>query len=171
MGKGIRNCVRIMNVLVICGAILIAGTLILPRLFGYIPYIVTSGSMEPEISTGSIAFINTKNGEIDDNEVIAFSVGDSVVLHRVVSYNKEADSYVTKGDANNTVDVNPVRKSEIIGTYKTSIPEAGFFLAKYIMRSVHIGRFTVPAAPLILYGTVILLNLIEGMLSNLSERG
>ena len=63
------------------------GTLI-PGLFGIRPYVVYSGSMEPEIPTGAVVF--TKEGEFSPKkgDIITFHNGDTVVTHRVVKKRK-----------------------------------------------------------------------------------
>lgn len=38
---------------------LVASVFVVPKLFGINPYVVLSGSMEPQIHTGAIAFVNT----------------------------------------------------------------------------------------------------------------
>ena len=74
--------------------------LLIPGFFGIRPYVVYSGSMEPEISTGAVVF--TKEGEFSPKkgDIITFHNGDTVVTHRVVK--KEKDIFITKGDANKT---------------------------------------------------------------------
>ena len=76
--------------------------LLIPGLFGIRPYVVYSGSMEPEIPTGAVVF--TKEGEFSPKkgDIITFHNGDTVVTHRVVK--KEKDIFITKGDANKTED-------------------------------------------------------------------
>lgn len=58
--------------------------LLIPGLFGIRPYVVYSGSMEPEIPTGAVVF--TKEGEFSPKkgDIITFHNGDTVVTHRVV---------------------------------------------------------------------------------------
>ena len=53
----------ILIAVVVIIAILLAGV----KLFGYIPYTVLSGSMEPEIKTGSIVYV--KEADPDDIKV------------------------------------------------------------------------------------------------------
>lgn len=62
--------------------------LLIPGLFGIQPYVVYSGSMEPEIPTGAVVF--TKEGEFSPKkgDIITFHNGDTVVTHRVVKKEK-----------------------------------------------------------------------------------
>ncbi len=101
-----------------------------PRLFGIDPYIVESGSMEPVIHTGSIAYINTRDTKASPGDIITFRVGDSQKLatHRISR--EENGQFFTKGDANDQEDLVPVGKEQIVGTYVYSVPKAGYILAK-----------------------------------------
>ncbi len=83
--------------------------------FGYCPYRILTGSMEPALDAGEIVLIDTKDREISAGEILAFSEGDHVVIHRVQNI-EASDEYRTKGDANPTEDFDTVKESEIIGT-------------------------------------------------------
>ena len=52
------NMVRAVETLFVVAAVALAATLLLPRLFGYTPYAVLSGSMEPELPVGSMAYVH-----------------------------------------------------------------------------------------------------------------
>ena len=58
MKKAIQTFSTIVTVVTFL-CIVIAAIFILPKAAGFTPYIVESGSMEPTIHTGAIAFINT----------------------------------------------------------------------------------------------------------------
>ena len=112
--------------------LLTALVLIAPRFFGYTPYIVESGSMEPIIHVGSIAYINTNDVDVAVDDIVTFKITDAshdkLVTHRIIR--EENGDYITKGDANDVNDLSPVKKDQIVGTYAYSIPKAGFVLAK-----------------------------------------
>lgn len=103
--------------------------LTLPRLAGYSLYTVISGSMEPEIPVGSLVFVaDADPASIEEGDVIAFygAVDSSaVVTHRVVGNSPVMGEFITKGDANEERDVNPVSYSEFIGKVEHVIPGAG----------------------------------------------
>lgn len=124
--KKIVNIFQITTIVIgVCAIFLF----LIPRLFGVIPFIVLSGSMEKEIKTGAIAYVNTnvKSEEIEIGDIIAFSMGKSQVTHRVVSINED-DTFTTKGDANNTVDFNNVKFENYKGKTIFSIPYLGYIL-------------------------------------------
>lgn len=103
---------------------------LIPRLFGIKPYIVLSGSMEPKIKTGAVAYIDTKVDvkEIKEGDIIAFNIGAKQVTHRVVEINNDR-TFTTKGDANKVIDMNRVKFSSYIGKTIFSIPYLGYVLA------------------------------------------
>lgn len=98
--------------------------------------IVISGSMEPEIKTGSIAFIskNIDYENIKEGDIISYDLGKTKVLHRVI--NKTKEGLITKGDNNDVVDFGIVTESQINGKYLFSIPLLGYmilFISKHIL--------------------------------------
>ena len=119
----LNGAVRVLNVLMI----LLACIIMLPSVFGIRPYIVMSGSMEPEIKTGAIAFVDTGEKEASVGDVITFETGDALVTHRV--YAIRDSYYQTKGDANEQPDLELVSEEHVIGRYKYSIPYLGYMLS------------------------------------------
>jgi len=101
--------------------------IIIPLIAGIRPYIVLSGSMEPGIQTGSIAYVNTHVPvqDIHVGDIIGFKVVDKQVTHRVVSINADERSFVTKGDKNETEDAAPVLFENYQGKTEFSIPYLG----------------------------------------------
>ena len=80
-----------------------------PRLFGYEVYTVVSGSMEPAIPVGSAIYLQTVAPEtVTVGDVIAFYRGRGVVTHRVVENRTVSGEFITKGDANEENDMEPV---------------------------------------------------------------
>lgn len=95
-------------------------------IFGYRFYIIMSGSMEPEIKTGDMIITKECNNyEIGD--VIAFKNTGLVTAHRIVEKLSEdgEELFRTKGDNNNTVDRELVRKEQIRGKTINTIPKVG----------------------------------------------
>ena len=96
---------------------------------GYRPYVVLSGSMEPEIRTGSICLINTgyPYDELKLGDVIAFTNGRISVTHRIYEFR---DGLIrTKGDANESPDQYFISSGNYLGRYACSIPLAGYAVA------------------------------------------
>ena len=109
--------------------VLVCIPLTVPRFFGVRIYSVISGSMEPAIPTGSLLYITeAQPEEIKEEEVIAFyGVKDaaSIITHRVIENRVVMGEFITKGDANQTQDMNPVPYDNFIGKVACTIPKAG----------------------------------------------
>lgn len=96
---------------------------------GIRPLTVMSGSMEPDIKTGSVAIIETNLtdfNEIERGDIIAFDIGGSLVTHRAVDITE--DGIVTKGDYNNTKDLWIVTDANYYGKELFSVPYIGFLI-------------------------------------------
>lgn len=64
---------------------LVASVFAVPKLFGINPYVVLSGSMEPQIHTGAIAFVNTKDTAVKVGDVVTYRLAnDELVTHRII---------------------------------------------------------------------------------------
>lgn len=124
-----KKVINIFQSVTIIIGVLVVLLFLVPRIFGIIPFIVLSGSMEPGIKTGSVVFVDTnvKVKDIEAGDVIAFKVGKSQVTHRVVSVNSD-NTFTTKGDANDTVDLNNVKFQNFKGKTISTIPYVGYAL-------------------------------------------
>jgi signal peptidase len=94
--------------------------------------IVSSGSMEPAIGTGSVVVVIAQD-RYNVNDVVTFGSlqGSSIpTTHRIIGEQIQSGAlvYETQGDANDDPDARPVRESEIIGKVAFSIPYLGFLL-------------------------------------------
>lgn len=130
--------------------------LTLPRVMGYDIYTVISGSMEPAIPTGSLVYIEgAQPEEIEAGDVIAFYGAEdsaAVITHRVVENNTLMGQFVTKGDANEKADVNPVDYEELIGKLVMSVPYLGRAAQLFTSTAGKIGAGVVILAALLLHG-------------------
>lgn len=110
-------------------AILLVGV----RLLGLRPFVVLSGSMEPEYRTGSLIFVKKVDPfALESGDVITFMMNeDTVATHRIVGVvPDESDSTVvrfrTKGDANEFEDSTLVHYKNVVGTPVFSVPYLGY---------------------------------------------
>ncbi|GEM_PF-227254 len=104
-----------------------------PEIGGYQMYIVLSGSMSPEFDTGSLAFVReTDPDELKSGDIITFrSVAnpDSLTTHRIVEVmDDEGLKFVTRGDANNVNDPNPVPAENVVGKVSGTVPYVGYLM-------------------------------------------
>lgn len=91
--------------------------------------IVKSGSMEPAIPTGSLVIVKPA-AIYNKGDIITFGKDtktDIPTTHRIIAVNDNG-SFVTKGDANEEQDPNPVSRGEVIGEVMFHIPGAGYVL-------------------------------------------
>lgn len=103
-----------------------------PSIFGYQLKIVLSGSMEPDIQTGSVIAVKL-GGDMSrfrEGDVITFQEeNQNIVTHRIseVLHSGGNVLYRTKGDNNDGVDLNPVLPENIVAEYTGfTIPYAGY---------------------------------------------
>lgn len=113
---------------------------------------VQSGSMEPAIQTGSVVFVKDVPAErVEEGDVITYSDdGGAFVTHRVIEKHATDASvrFVTKGDANEDPDHEPVYRSDLVGVVAFSIPLMGYVVA--------FGNTTVGYVALVLVPVVLL---------------
>lgn len=167
--KIVAKTVSVITAIVTAAVILICAAFVLPRAIGLKPYIVRSGSMEPDIPTGSIIFVDTHNQIPKVGEVFTFEEPDGVlVTHRIVHDNGDG-TYTTKGDANSECDANPISKNQIIGKYKVNAPGMGYFFAAITGRTVNIAGHQIPGGPILIILALITLNLLSTFLNDLAE--
>jgi signal peptidase len=99
---------------------------------GYEIRIVQSGSMEPELPTGSVVLIQPRDRyEVGDIITFGQETGSSIpTTHRIIGDNIIGGelAYITKGDANDEEDIEPVIQSEVRGKVLFDIPYLGYLL-------------------------------------------
>lgn len=93
------------------------------------PVVVTSGSMSPTLRAGDVIFIEERPDELlGQRSVITFErdgADGDLVTHRIFEVLSDHQSYVTKGDANPTVDSDPVRHDDVVGVGRMVVPFLG----------------------------------------------
>lgn len=97
-----------------------------PNVFGYVPLVVNSESMEPEIMTGDLIVTkeyNPNKRELKEKDIISFYAEIQnqrvVITHRIehiININGMV-AYVTKGDNNKISDENQVAPGDVIAVY------------------------------------------------------
>ena len=131
-GKFFPAFCNILGTLILVVVILVSVPLAVPRFLGYDAYNVITGSMEPTIPVGSVVYVErVEPDSVLPDEIIAFYREDEVVTHRAVENHYLYDEIVTKGDANASNDINPVKYSEFIGKVRWHFPLVGNYLSVY----------------------------------------
>lgn len=122
--------ITIVGVLILVTLIVLskAGHIIIPS-----AYVILSGSMEPNIPTGSVAF-TLKAPVYSVGDVITFAPdpeSNNLVTHRIVDI-KRAETYYgdavyfTKGDRNSDPDSGQISEKAIAGKVVYSVPYVGY---------------------------------------------
>ncbi|WP_163579011.1 signal peptidase I SipW [Gracilibacillus saliphilus] len=103
-----------------------------PEILGYQLKAVLSGSMEPDIQTGSIIAVKPGGDmtRFNEGDVITFiNEDENLITHRVVdvTHSGEHIMYETKGDNNNAPDPTPVLSDNVVAEYEGfTIPYLGY---------------------------------------------
>ena len=117
------------SILLVIIFILVGITLITSKtsLFGLQSFVVVSGSMEPFLPVGSIIY-SLNSPSYQKGDVISFKDGSRTITHRIAEIKNSSGNltYITKGDANKTVDPTPVLGNQVLG--------------KEVLHAYHIGK-------------------------------
>ncbi|HYH35150.1 MAG TPA: signal peptidase I [Nocardioides sp.] len=114
--------------LVVAGALAL---IVVPKATGSRPLTVLSGSMVPTYDPGDVVIVRpTDAEELQVGDVITFQPvsGDPrLTTHRIdaIAYGNEGQEYVTKGDANDSVDLAPVAPDQVRGEVWYAVPLVG----------------------------------------------
>ena len=123
---------RVLGIMLLVVVIGLCIPVTVPRIVGYEVYEVVSGSMDPAIPVGSVLYVKPCDlTQVAEGDVIAYQDVDGVVAHRVVYNRSSLGEFVTKGDANNTEDREPVKYEAVVGRVEQHIPVLGMFMALY----------------------------------------
>ena len=104
-----------------------------PSVGGTFPMIILTDSMVPEFASGDLIICHTAEPEdVQVGDIICFydpaGNGMTTVTHRVQEVTTDEDgslAWVTKGDANNVEDMQPVPAENLVGIYRSRIPGLG----------------------------------------------
>jgi signal peptidase len=98
-------------------------------LLGFYPSTVVSGSMNPTVNVGDLAFITPVDAtSLHVGDVISYRVDEVMVLHRIVGILSSENTllFTTKGDANTASDPDPVFPAQIQGKLLVTVPKIGW---------------------------------------------
>ena len=133
-------------------AIMLLVSVLIGTMLPFVQYgvrIVESGSMLPTFSTGSVILISPVDS-YTVGDIITFKrlVDSEVTTHRIVEERIVAgeEEYVTKGDANNVEDMDPVKRAEVFGKVRGHVPYVGYLLSFFRQPVGFLLLVVVPAA-------------------------
>lgn len=99
----------------------------IPSIWGEKPLVIISGSMEPILKVGGILYYKQEKIEnFKEGDVLVYQLNDLIISHRIIKIID--NSFITKGDNSETIDVNEVSKYQILGKGTNwSIPYIGYY--------------------------------------------
>ena len=99
-------------------------------LFPFHPSLVASGSMQPVMNAGDVVIIAKVPADvIKEGDIIQFrKVEQITVMHRVIKIQETegAKFFITKGDANDEADTDPVIPQNVVGKLVLTVPKIGW---------------------------------------------
>lgn len=150
MKKTVKIIWNWLSGILVGAVVLLAVALVGVRVVGLKPFVVLSGSMEPNYHVGSLIYVKEVDyRELQVGDAITYLLSqDTVVTHRIVEILQDEEEpetlrFFTKGDANEFADGSSVHYKNIIGKPVFSIPYLGY-LSDYIQRPP--GSYTAIAA-------------------------
>lgn len=135
----------------------LGATVIAPKVMGWVPLTILSGSMEPTYPVGSQVIVERVEGEADTarlrvGDVITFlpePANPRLVTHRIVEKSVRPDgtaTFTTRGDANNVDDEWSLTATQIRGKVKYHVPWVGHVAKTLGQDQKNIGIWVVAAA-------------------------
>lgn len=130
-------------------------------------YVVLSSSMSPAIEAGSVVFVHSvPAADISEGDVVTYdrSPGGTTsrVTHRVVGV-VERDGqrqFITKGDANEDPDPDPVSPTAVVGVVAFSVPYIGHVIT---FSQTRVGLLTLVVLPAALLVVLEVRDLLAGV--------
>ena len=111
----------------------LAAAILVLQMFGYQPYAVLSGSMEPEYPVGSMIYVQkTDPADLHVGEAITFNRNNTVVTHQIYEIDAPEQTIRTQGIANLDSDgsimpdAESIAFSQVIGVPVACIPFLGY---------------------------------------------
>ena len=165
MGKMIKKIWNVISGILVAVVVVLAIALVGVRLVGLNPFVVLSGSMEPEYHVGSLIYVKDVDYKtLQAGDDITYLIDeDTVVTHRIIEVLVDEEDptvirYFTQGIANDVPDAVSVHYKNIIGKPVFTIPYLGY-VSNYIQNPP--GMYVAMAAAAILILLVFLPDLFE----------
>lgn len=123
-------CRYLGQVLLASVAVAAAAVLIVPKVMGWQGVLVLTGSMEPALDAGGVAFLDrvpAKDMRVGDIMTFTRAGTRQQVTHRVIAVTATADGpqFITEGDANDGPDAWRVTPKQVVGKVRFALPNLG----------------------------------------------
>ena len=121
--------VILLFIVIVLGTLLVKKYIVktpVPTFAGVGCLIVVTGSMTGTINEGDMIIVKRAD-EFKLGDIVTFIKTDTneAVTHRIVNYGDEEGTFITKGDYNDGLDLNPVSIDQIAGKVVAVIPKVG----------------------------------------------
>lgn len=149
-------------------ALAVAAIVLLPRAMGWTTLVVLSGSMEPAMPVGGLAFVEPAAAEeIRAGDVVTYprpNKPETLVSHRVVAVSDQLGETTlwTKGDANESNDSWAVPADSVVGRVRFTLPYLGRVSQHMQTPRGYLSVLAIPAALVILVETVNIIRTLRG---------
>lgn len=138
----------------------VLAALALSQFLGVRYFSVLSGSMEPDIPTGSLVVVAPEElaGSLEAGDVVSYVADENltVVTHRVIQNDSRSNTLITQGDANEASDP-PVLKANVVGKVVFSVPAVGY---AFVYLTTATGKIIAVTALVVLYLLSVLIGLL-----------
>ncbi|TRW43821.1 signal peptidase I [Georgenia yuyongxinii] len=148
LARGAATALTWLALAVVVGVL--TAMVLVPRVAGWVPLTVMSGSMAPGIPAGSQLVVDP----VDSDDLAALATGDvitfmpfpddpTLLTHRIVGIGVNGDgerSFVTQGDANDVADPDPVTAPQVRGVLKYHVPFVGHLATALSLEQKDVGR-------------------------------
>ena len=95
-----------------------------PEILGYTFFEVKTGSMADTIQVNDFILVKLTDEE-QKNDIISYINENEIITHRIIE--QKEGVLITKGDANNAIDI-PIQKSSVIGKVVKIFPKMGIWI-------------------------------------------
>ena len=174
MSKGLNRALKITSWVIVGVVLLLVILLVGVKLLGLNVYSVLSGSMEPDIPTGSIIYVTSVDTDrLKAGDVITFKIPGGTATHRIIQlvpdqHQPDLVRFRTQGDSNEMPDGGLVDPSAVIGTPVASIPLLGY-VATYIQQPP--GSYVAIAVSIALIAAVIIIDTVTDDKKKKADKG
>lgn len=153
---------KFINIITTAAIVALSVMFLIPRAFGYSPYMVVSASMKQSFPVGSLIYVReAQPEEIEVGDPITFTSGTLTITHRVIAIDREKQIFTTKGDNNRSTE--RISFDNLQGrALNFSIPYMGYFAAWFITAQ---GRIIT----LIVLLCMLMLGIVTGKMAELDE--
>ena len=119
----------LLTAIIICVSIVALSLTYIPILMGYKMFAVKTGSMAPEIESGSVVFVEPcrKFEDYSVGDIVTFTDNETnrSFTHRIALIDESNRTFKTKGDANKDEDPSPTSFEKAVGTVVFTFPYVG----------------------------------------------